>query len=298
VSEHRGVPHWHFDPDHHGYLTPAGPVARRPLLAWALLGLVVAMAVVAAIDKGRLFDTWDEPIQRWVEARRSDGLEQFFRAVSRLGSNIVVFPLALVAATLAWFRCRPLAIAVVVAVAMRPLFEYVLKDAVGRPRPDLDRLVSGVGFSHPSGHVLATVTLYSLIPAVVALYLGRRRVWQATWVFVWLLAPAMAACRVYLGVHWTTDVVAGLLWGVVYLAFVGMIFDRYHADHCRHAVPRAADRRCAPAEAEPAGAAPAAGEPADAEPADVEPAGVAGVEQPEPALARTRFDAPPLAAPG
>jgi undecaprenyl-diphosphatase len=237
--------HRYFDPDHHGHLTPAGPVARRPWLAWSLLAVVVAMAIVAAIDKGRLFDTWDEPIQEWVEGHRSGGLDQFFRAVSRLGSNVVVFPLALVTAIFAWFRCRPLAVAVVVAVALRPLFEFVLKDAVGRPRPDLDRLVSGVGFSHPSGHVLATVTLYSLIPPVVALYLGRRRVWQSTWVFVWLLAPAMAVCRVYLGVHWATDAVAGLLWGVVYLAFVGMIFDRYHVSHCRHAVPRGAGVPCA-----------------------------------------------------
>jgi undecaprenyl-diphosphatase len=125
-----------------------------------------------------------------------------------------------------------LAIAIVVAVALRPLFELLLKDVVGRPRPDLDRMVNGVGYSHPSGHVLATITLYMLLPAVVALYFGRKRMWQATWIFVAFLAPAMAACRVYLGVHWATDAAAGLLWGVVYLAAVGALFDRYHPHYC------------------------------------------------------------------
>jgi undecaprenyl-diphosphatase len=235
--------HWYFDPDHHGQLTPAGPVARRPTVTWILLAVLVAAAIVAAIDHGRLFDTWDRPIQEWVEAHRTGALDQFFRGVSRLGSNIVVFPLALVAATLAWFRCRPLAIAIAIAVALRPLFEFVLKDAVGRPRPDLDRMVNGVGYSHPSGHVLATVTLYLLMPAVVALYLGRNRVWQATWVFVALLAPLMAACRVYLGVHWATDAFAGLLWGVVYLAIVGMVFDRHHIGYCGYERVSPGDRR-------------------------------------------------------
>jgi undecaprenyl-diphosphatase len=126
-------------------------------------------------------------------------------------------------------------VAIVLAVTLRPLFEFVLKDVVGRPRPDLDRLVPGVGYSHPSGHVLATVTLYMLIPAVVALYFGRHWLWRATWLFVALLAPAMAACRVYLGVHWATDVVAGLLWGVLYLAAVGVVFDRYHVGYCTRA---------------------------------------------------------------
>lgn len=224
--------HHYFDPDHHGELTPAGPVARRPRVAWSLLGVLVVAAVIAAIDHGRLFDTWDRPIQEWVESNRSGALDQFFRSVSRLGSNIVVFPLAAVMAALAWFRCRPLAVAIVIAVALRPVFEFFLKDVVSRPRPDLDRMVAGVGYSHPSGHVLATVTLYMLVPAVVALYLGRNRVWQATWIFVALLAPAMALCRVYLGVHWFTDAFAGLLWGIVYLAFVGMVFDRHHIGYC------------------------------------------------------------------
>ena len=253
-----GHTHWYFDPDHHGQLTPAGPVTRRPRLAWALFGLLVLAAVIAAIDHGRLFDTWDRPIQEWVESRRNGTLDGFFRAVSRLGSNIVVFPLAALMALLAWFRCRPLAVAIAIAVALRPLFEFVLKDAVGRPRPDLDRMVNGVGYSHPSGHVLATVTLYLLLPAVVALYLGRNRAWQLAWFFVAFLAPAMAVCRVYLGVHWATDATAGLLWGLVYLAAVGTVFDRYHLGYCGVGGTSTDCGACAAQEAAEAERAPAA----------------------------------------
>jgi undecaprenyl-diphosphatase len=237
-----GTAHRYFDPDHHGYLTPAGPVARRPRVILGMLTILVAAAIVAAIDHGRLFDTWDRPIQAWVEQQRSGILDQFFRAISRLGSNIIIFPLAIVTAVLAWFRCRPLAVAIVIAVALRPIFEFFLKDAVARPRPDLERMVSGVGYSHPSGHVLATVTLYSLMPAVVALYFGRRRLWQLTWIGVALLAPAMAMCRVYLGVHWTTDAIAGLGGGVVYLAIGGLVFEQPHIGRCGFETPARSDR--------------------------------------------------------
>lgn len=226
--------------DHHGHLTPSGAVAEHPRLIVALVLGLVSLAAVASYDSGSLLDTWDLPVQRWVEDHRNGALEVFFRGVSRLGSNVVVFPLAAVAVALAWRRCRPLSVALVGAVGMRPLFEFGLKDVVARPRPDLDRLVNGVGYSHPSGHVLATVTLYSLLPAVVALYLGRRRVWAIVWSLVGLLAPAMAACRVYLGVHWATDAAAGILWGVAYLALVERLFARFHRGRCG-AVGRSAE---------------------------------------------------------
>lgn len=222
------------DHDHHGHLTPMGALAERPRLLLALTLGLVALAVLATVDRGAVLDRWDVPIQEWVEANRSPAAESVFRAVSRLGSNLVVFSLAACAAAAAWPRCRPLSRAIIGAVALRPLFEFVIKDLVGRPRPALEQLVDGTGFSHPSGHVLATVTLYSLLPAVVALYLGRRRTWWLLWGFVAALAPAMATCRVYLGVHWATDATAGLLWGVAYVAAVELGFARHHADRCVH----------------------------------------------------------------
>ncbi len=223
------------DHDHHGHLTPMGALAEHPTALVALTATLVVVATIAAVDHGAFYDHWDVPIQEWVERSRSPALEDFFRSISRLGSNIVIFPLAAFAALAAWPRCRPLSAAVIGAVALRPAFEFIIKDVVGRPRPDFDRLVNGVGYSHPSGHVLATVTLYSLLPAVVALYLGRRRIWWFTWAFVAALAPLMAACRVYLGVHWATDATAGLLWGVAYVAGVEFVFYRFHAGRCGHA---------------------------------------------------------------
>lgn len=223
------------DHDHHGHLTPMGALAEHPKTLVTLVIFLVALAIIASMDNGAILDRWDVPVQEWVERNRSDGTERFFRIVSRLGSNIIIFPLAFVAAVAAWPRCRPLSAAVFGAVALRPAFEFVIKDVVSRPRPDFDRLVQGVGFSHPSGHVLATVTLYSLLPAVISLYLGRRRIWWLTWAFVAALAPLMAACRVYLGVHWPIDATAGLLWGVAYVAAVELVFYRFHVGRCGHA---------------------------------------------------------------
>lgn len=209
-------------------MTPSGALAQRPWLLVGLGLLLILTAAVASYSGGSLLDTWDLPIQRWVEAQRSGVTELLFRGVSRLGSNLVIFPLGAVVAWFAWRRCPPLAIAVMGAVALRPAFEFLMKETVARPRPNIHRLVDGAGFSHPSGHVLATVTLYSLIPAVVALYFGRARAWKLSWSFAAFLVPAMAVTRVFLGVHWATDVAAAMLWGGLYLAFVEAAFRWLH----------------------------------------------------------------------
>jgi undecaprenyl-diphosphatase len=215
-------------------MTPSGALGQRPVVLVGLVSVVLVIAAVASYGGGSLLETWDEPIQRWVQDQRSGSSEGFFRVISRLGSNIVVFPLGAVVAFLAWRRCPPLAVAVIGAVALRPVFEFVMKETVARPRPDIDRLVDGVGFSHPSGHVLATVTLYSLIPAVLALYVGRGTIWKLAWVFPIFLVPAMAMTRVFLGVHWATDVAAAMLWGGLYLVMVERIFAWLHIEPFDH----------------------------------------------------------------
>ena len=105
----------------------------------------------------------------------------------------------------------------VIALA-RPLTEFALKELVGRPRPAGDRMVAGQRVSFPSGHPLATAASWCLLPLVVALYTRRRWIWWSVSVAVWTLAVLVAASRVWLGVHWTSDVVAALALAVLGVA--------------------------------------------------------------------------------
>ena len=161
---------------------------------------------------------WDEPITRWVIDARSPGLDALFRRVSFLGSTRVVLSVSAVAAVVAWRRCPRLAIAIVVIALARPLAEWILKELVSRDRPIGDRMVRGEGFSFPSGHPLATAASWGVLPLVAALYTKRRLLWWAVAVGVWTMAVLVAVSRVWLGVHWASDVVAGLVLAVLGVA--------------------------------------------------------------------------------
>ncbi|MGQ0670642.1 MAG: phosphatase PAP2 family protein, partial [Actinomycetota bacterium] len=152
------------------------------------------------------------------------------------GTRYVIGALGVVLATwtLITRRCRVVLFVVVVAFAMNPLVEWALKAAVDRPRPELLTLVRGRGPSFPSGHVIASVGFYGMLPLLVAGITSRFAIRVAAFLAVTAVILAVGFSRTYLGVHWFTDVVGGFLLGTVvvlgtYEALGGHRLDRSRA---------------------------------------------------------------------
>jgi membrane-associated phospholipid phosphatase len=192
--------------------------------------LPTAAIVFAVLGLGSLVGVlmWDEPITRWVVSSRSGDLDQVFRELSFLGSTKVVFAVSALAALLAVRRCPRLALAIVVIALARPATEFLLKELVSRPRPAGDRLVGGKGYSFPSGHPLATAASWGTLPLVAALYTKRRVLWWVTAVAVWTLVVLVGISRVWLGVHWASDVIAALALAVLGVAVAERYVVRPH----------------------------------------------------------------------
>jgi undecaprenyl-diphosphatase len=247
-SEDDCVGHVHTAPP----FTPSSLLLRRRRLLIALAALLVALATAAALGNGQALLTWDEPIQKGVEANRTTALNDVFLAVSRLGSTIFVLVAGTLGAILTWRKCRAVATALLVATFARPAIEFIVKGLVGRDRPDFDRLVAGTGYSFPSGHVMAAIALWGLLPVVVALYTRRRAIWWASVAVSATLIAGIAASRVYLGVHWFSDVTAGLVVGTFFLLGVDKILIRAHRRFpCRMLEEQAERDRAAQAPATP-----------------------------------------------
>ena len=98
-----------------------------------------------------------------------------------------------------------------------------IKAIVGRERPNIVRLTGFAGASFPSGHAAAAAATY----AAVSLLLGRRRspsVKAAISAGAAALTVAIAGSRVVLGVHWFTDVLAGVAIGWIWFTLVSIAF--------------------------------------------------------------------------
>lgn len=137
-------------------------------------------------------------------------------AIPWLGTNITILPAVVIASRMLWTRGRrDLVAAIVAAAAGNYVVAFALKYIVSRPRPDLfPHRGEYTGPSYPSGHaMMATSVLFFF-----AYLLRRERNW--TWPYYACVALGIVTIysRMYLGVHWPTDVLAGVVMGTVWLA--------------------------------------------------------------------------------
>lgn len=200
---------------------------RWPWLVPAALLLAVLLGALASIRRGDLL-VWDRPITDAGVRSRGPLVDRVALWTSRLGSTPVVLAAGAVGVVLAARRCRTLALVMLLTIAARPPVEWLLKDLVARPRPTGARLVAGTGFSYPSGHVLAAAATWGFVPVIAALYIHRRWLWWALSGLAWSTITLVAWSRVWLGVHWTSDVIGGLAIGFLALSAAEVLIDDQH----------------------------------------------------------------------
>ena len=144
---------------------------------------------------------------------------QFFAAVTRLGDVATMTGLCIaVTVGLVVVRRRWLAFGWVVAIAGNGLLNQTLKHVFERVRPlHDDGLVAAHGFSFPSGHSSGAVVGYGMLAYVATRFLPPR--WHLpVWIAAVLLALTIGASRMFLRVHFASDVLAGFATGSAWLA--------------------------------------------------------------------------------
>jgi undecaprenyl-diphosphatase len=158
---------------------------------------------------------------REVAGQRSWALTDAARVVTWAGSAYVLVPLALICCVaLGRAGMRREAVAVALSLGGAMLLSNWVKLLVSRPRPPVAHLEAVAGASFPSGHATQASALWlSLVLALPAVG-APRRVTAAAAALALVVVVAVAASRVYLGVHYPGDVVAGVLLGTGWAVFV------------------------------------------------------------------------------
>ncbi len=195
---------------------------RHPLLRLAV-GLVCFIVIgwgagalwTSIVSSGEL------EFAQEVARQRSAALTTVAKAVTWAGSAYLLVPLALVCCVvLVRAGLRREAVAVVASLGGAMLISDIVKLLVSRPRPPVEHLQAVTGSSFPSGHATqASAFWFSLVLAAHAARAAPLLTRSLAAVAV-LLVAAVALSRVYLGVHYPSDVIAGVLLGTGWAVYV------------------------------------------------------------------------------
>jgi membrane-associated phospholipid phosphatase len=226
----------------------AGLPSALYLLAWAvalaLAGVLIGLALTKVGGNQAIART-DAGADRWMAAHRTLGWNTVTHVVTDAAETVTITVLAVLTfagTALAWRRWRePMLVAA--AIAGEVVIFLIITLLVDRPRPPVAHLDSAPPTSSfPSGHVAAAIVLYGLW-AVLAWQRARSALLKGLLLALAVVVPvAVGLSRVYRGMHYPSDVLAGALLGASWLAVsvravrLGVV---HHGLRAGSALPRA-----------------------------------------------------------
>ncbi len=204
--------------------------ARRLRVTFGLTLLVVTVvSALAAWGFGALAEevlegatqSFDDAVLGWIAVRQHPTLSTVMLQITTLGDAVVLSMIAAVSALLLWLtRHRYSALLLIAALAGGAALTFALKMGFGRSRPDAFAWGQEVlTLSFPSGHASLSTVTYGMIAFIAAKLDARRWVRAIAMTGAALAILAICTSRLFLGVHYPSDIAAGILLGVAWSAF-------------------------------------------------------------------------------
>lgn len=159
---------------------------------------------------------FDNTIYSFIANYISKPLTNIAIIITTLGSAYVILPICLILVVVFWKRVEGIFVSVNLGIAF--VANQILKRIVARPRPEIYRIVEEAGYSFPSGHSMVSMAFYGLIIYLIYKKVKNPYIKWITCISLTILILLIGLSRIYLGVHYASDVIAGFCISIAYLS--------------------------------------------------------------------------------
>lgn len=153
-----------------------------------------------------------------VNNLRSDGLTFIMLFITNFCNPIILILLSLVILLIC--KDKKMGLIIIINLLVSILLNIIFKGIIQRDRPLEDFLITESGYSFPSGHSMVSMAYYGLIIYFIYKKIKDKRVRNVLMILIGLLILEIGFSRIYLGVHFASDVIGGFLISIIYLVCV------------------------------------------------------------------------------
>ncbi len=146
---------------------------------------------------------------------RSEPLTVIMKVITNLSSAYVLIAISL--GTLIFLKNKKIGMCITSNLVITTLLNQLLKYIIQRPRPEGYRLIAESGYSFPSGHSMVSMAFYGLIIYLIWKMVKNKKIKYISCGILTLLIPLIGFSRIYLGVHYASDVIGGFAISIAYL---------------------------------------------------------------------------------
>lgn len=205
-------------------------------LPYVITVIVALIVVVGGINlfieltetlKTDLLATYDTAITDYVISYRSPNLTSYFKFMTNVGDvygYLIVLVIFLLLSLLVFKRWKYVVQATLV-LALATVSNMMLKRFIDRARPGIEHLVSVETLSYPSGHAMSAMAFYGFLIFLVTKFKIQKVIKYALVVILILLILSIGISRIYLGVHFPSDIAGGFIAGFIWVVFCVLVFD-------------------------------------------------------------------------
>ena len=152
----------------------------------------------------------------------SDFATPIAKVVTNFGGAIF-----LIIVTVVLLKNKKIGISILSNLVIITILNQLLKKILQRPRPDEFRIVEASGYSFPSGHSMVSMAFYGYLIYLIYKYVKNKYIKWISIIFLSILICLIGISRIYLGVHYTSDVLGGFLISISYLVIYTSAINKF-----------------------------------------------------------------------
>lgn len=195
-------------------------------LIFVVLGINVFIELTDTLTTDKLA-YYDNAITEYVVSYRSPALTSYFKLVTEIGDVtgyiIVIIIVAIV--SLVVLKKWKYILQIFIVMVISSLSNLVLKRFINRSRPTIEHLVIVESLSYPSGHAMAAMSFYGFLMYLFYKMKMNAFIKYLGMILIAILILSIGLSRIYLGVHYPSDIIAGFIAGIIWVVFCILVFN-------------------------------------------------------------------------